>query len=54
MDTSPCCLQQTRLNIKDRYHHGVKEWKNIIQANEPKNHTSASILVSDKIDFKLK
>lgn len=51
---SPCCIQQTHLNIKDRYHLGVKEWKKIFQANEPKNQASVSILVSDKIDFKLK
>ena len=44
-----CCIQETHLNIKDRYHLRVKGWKNIFQENEPKKQDDVFILITDKM-----
>jgi hypothetical protein len=46
--------QETHLKVQDRHHLWIKEWKTIFQANGPRKQTSATIVKSDKIDFKPK
>lgn len=49
-----CCLQETHLTAKDSYRLRVKGWKNIFQANRNDKKAGVAILISDKIDFKVK
>lgn len=44
-------IQETHLNIRDRYYPRVKGWKMIFQANGPKNQAGIAILISKKIDL---
>ena len=48
------CIQETHLNLKDRYCLRVKSWEKIFQSNGPKKQASVAILISNKVDFKLK
>ena len=49
-----CCLQETHFRPKDTYRLKVREWKNIFQSNGKQNKAVIAILMSDKIDLKLK
>ena len=49
-----CCLQETHLRPKDTYRLKVRGWKNICHANRKQKKTGVAILISDKIDLKLK
>ena len=50
-----CCLQETHLKTRDTYRLKVKGWKKIFHANrDQKEKKGVAILVSDKIDFKIK
>ena len=50
-----CCLQETRLKPRDTYRLKVKCWKKIFHANaDKKKKAGVAILISDKIDFKIK
>ena len=49
-----CYTQETHLNIKNRYHLRINGWEEIIQENEPRKQAGVPILISDKVDFKLK
>ena len=49
-----CCLQGTHFRLKDTYRLKVKGWKKIFHANGNQKKAGVAILVSDKIDFKLK
>ena len=49
-----CCLQETHFRSRDRYRLKVKEWKKIFCANGNQKKAGVAILVSDKIDFKIK
>ena len=49
-----CCLQETRLNTRDTYRLKVKGWKKIFHANRDQKKAGVAILISDKIDFKIK
>ena len=51
---SICCLQQTHLRIKDTYRLKVKGWEKIFHANRHDRKAGVAILISDKIDFKMK
>ena len=49
-----CCLQETHFRPQDTYKLKVREWKNIFHANRKQNKARAAILISDKIDLKIK
>ena len=49
-----CCLQENHLKARDTYRLKVKSWKNIFHANGDQKKAGVAILISDKIDFKIK
>ena len=49
-----CCLQETHFRPRDTYGLKVKGWKKIFHANGNQKKARVAILVSDKIDFKIK
>ena len=53
-DLSICCLQETHFRCKDTGRLEVKGWKKIFHANEKPKKAGIAILISDKIDFKIK
>ena len=57
MDTKDpyiCCLQETHFRPKDTYRLKVRGWKNIFHANRKEKKAGVAILISDKIDLKMK
>ena len=48
------CLQETHLKTGDTYRLKVKGWKKIFHANRDQKKAGVAILISDKIDFKIK
>ena len=48
------CLQETHLETRDTYRLKVKGWKKIFHANRDEKKSGVAILISDKIDFKIK
>ena len=48
------CLQETHFRRKDTYKLKVRGWKNIFCANGKHKKAGVGILVSDKIDLKIK
>ena len=53
-DPYTSCLQETHLKPRDTYRLKVKGWKNIFHANGGQKKTGVAILISDKIDFKIR
>ena len=51
---SICCLQETHLRAKDTYRMKVRGWEKIFHANGQDRKAGIAILISDKIDFKMK
>ena len=49
-----CCLQENNLKPRDTYRLKVKGWKKIFHANGDQKKAGLAILISDKIDFKIK
>ena len=49
-----CCLQETHFRPKDKYRLRVRGWKNIFHANGKQKKAGVPILISDKIDLKIK
>ena len=49
-----CCLQETYLKRRDTYKLKVKGWKKIFHTNRDQKKEGVAILISDKIDFKIK
>ena len=49
-----CCLQETHFRPKDIYRLKVKGWKNIFHAYGKHKKAGVAILISDKIDLKIK
>ena len=49
-----CCLQETHFRPKDTYRLKVRGWKNIFHANGKQKKAGVVILVSDKINLKIK
>ena len=47
------CMQETHFNLKDRHRFRIKVWEKIFQSNGSKKQVGVSILISNKIDFKL-
>ena len=48
------CLQKTQFRPQDTYKLKVKGWKNIFHANRKPKKAGVAILISDKIDLKIK
>ena len=49
-----CCLQETHFRPKDTYRLKVRGWKKIFHANRNEMKAGVAILISDKIDFKIR
>ena len=49
-----CCLQETHFRPKDTYRWKVRGWKNILLANGKQKKAEVAVLISDKIDLKIK
>ena len=49
-----CCLQETHFTLRDTYRLKVRGWKKIFHANGNQKKAGVAILISDKIDFKIK
>ena len=49
-----CCLQETHFRPRDTYRLKVKGWKKIFHANRNQKKAGVAILISDKIDFKIR
>jgi exonuclease III len=52
-DPTMCCLQETHFIDRNKHWLRVKGWKKIYQANGPQKQAGATILILDKVDFKL-
>ena len=53
-DPSRCCLQESHFRSRDTYRLKVRGWKKIFHANGNQKKAGVAILLSDKIDFKIK
>ena len=53
-DPYMCCLQKTHFRPRDTYRLKVRGWKKIFHANGNQKKAAVAILISDKIDFKIK
>ena len=53
-DPHTCCLQETHFTSRDTYKLKVRGWKKIFHANRNQKEAGVAILISDKIDFKMK
>ena len=53
-DPYMCCLQETHFRPRDTYRLKVRGWKKIFHANGNQKKAGVAILISDKIDFKIK
>ena len=49
-----CCLQETHFRPRDIYRLKVRGWKNVFHANGNQKKAEVAILISEKIDFKIK
>ena len=49
-----CSLQETHFRPQDTYRLEVRGWKNISCANGKQKKAGVAILISDKIDIKIK
>ena len=49
-----CCLQETHIRPRDTFRLKVRGWKKIFHANGNQNKARVAILISDKVDFKIK
>ena len=52
--THICCLQETHYRSQDTYRLKVKGWKNIFHENGKQKKAGVAILISDRIDLKIK
>ena len=53
-DLYVCWLQETPFRPGDTYRLKVRGWKKIFHANRNQKKAGIAILISDKIDFKIK
>ena len=53
-DPHICCQQETHFRPMDTYRLKVRGWKKIFHANGNQKKGGVAILISDKIDFKVK
>ena len=49
-----CCLQETHFRPRYTYRLKWRGWKNIFHANGNQKKAGVTILISDKINFKIK
>ena len=49
-----CCLQETHFRPRDTFRLKVRGWKKIFHANGTQKKAGVVILISDKMDFKIK
>ena len=49
-----CLLQETHCRPRDTYRLKVRGWKKLFHANSNQKKAGVAILISDKIDLKLK
>ena len=49
-----CCLQETHFRPTDTFRLKVRGWKKIFHAKGNQKKAGVAILISDKIDFKIK
>ena len=49
-----CCLQETHFRPRDTFRLKVRGWKKIFHENGNEKKAGVAILISDKIDFKIK
>ena len=49
-----CCLQETHFRPKDTYRLKVRVWKNMFHSNWNQKKAGVAVLISDKIDLKIK
>ena len=49
-----CSLQETHFRPRDTYRLKVRGWKKIFHGNGNQKKAGVAILISDKIDFKIK
>ena len=49
-----CCLQEIHFRSRDTYRLKMKGWKKIFHAKGNQKKAGVAILISDKIDFKIK
>ena len=49
-----CYLQETHFRPKDTYRLKMRRWKNVLHANGKQMKAGVAILISDKIDLKIK
>ena len=49
-----CCLQDTHFRPRDTYRLKVRGWKKTFHENGNQKKAAVAILISDKIDFKIK
>ena len=49
-----CCLQETHFRPQDTYRLKMRGWKNIFHANWKQKKAEVTILISEKIDLKIK
>ena len=49
-----CCLQETYCRPEDTFRLKVRVWRTIYHATQSQKKARAAILISDKLDFKLK
>ena len=49
-----CCRQETHFTPSDTYRLKGRGWKKIFHANGNQNKAGVAILISNKIDFKIK
>ena len=53
-DSYICSLQETHFRPRDTYRLKVRGWKKIVHTNGKQKKAGVAILISDKIDFKIK
>ena len=53
-DQYMCCLQETHFRPKNTYRLNMRGWKNIFHANGNQKKAIVAILISYKIDLKIK
>ena len=49
-----CCLQQTHFTSRDTYKLKVRGWKKTFYVNRNQKKAGVAILISEKIDLKIK
>ena len=49
-----CCLQETHFRSRDKYRLKMRGWKKVFHINGNQKKAGVAILISEKIDFKIK